>query len=216
MESSEERWWCPELHRFRAVFLSAMGAEEVRIETSFHEAIRTAKEQKSVSLEKSTTLKTWTAWNHVRAVAALAAAALFTLGLCRASSPFDLTRSQTPSRPMSTILPHKPEDWPQVFEQHLNAGDLDAVMALYDPEARFVTRSGETLVGREAIREALGSIIKAKTQLHSRVVWAVTVEDIAQLYTDFEGTTVDSSGKQRRFITRLSRFCAARPMAVGS
>ena len=52
MESSEERWWCPELHRFRAVFLSAMGAEEVRIETSFHEAIRTAKEQKSVSPEK--------------------------------------------------------------------------------------------------------------------------------------------------------------------
>jgi len=47
-------------------------------------------------------LKTWTAWNHVRAVAALAAAALFTVGLCRASSPFDLTRSKTSSPPMST------------------------------------------------------------------------------------------------------------------
>jgi hypothetical protein len=86
-------------------------------------------------------LKTWTAWNHVRAVAALAAA-LSTVGLCRASSPFDLTRSKTSSPPMSTILPHKPEDWPRVFEQHFDAGDLDAVMALYDPEARFVTRSG--------------------------------------------------------------------------
>ena len=38
-------------------------------------------------------------------------------------------------------------------------------------------------------------MIKAKTQLHSRVVRAVTVGDVAQLYTDFEGTTVDSSGK---------------------
>jgi uncharacterized membrane protein len=112
-------------------------------------------------------LKTWTAWNRVRAVAALAAAALFTVGLCRASSPFDLTRSKTSSPPMSTISPHKPEDWPRVFEQHFNAGDLDAVMALYDPEARFVTRSGEALVGREAIRKVLGSMIKAKTQLHS-------------------------------------------------
>jgi len=139
-------------------------------------------------------LKTWTAWNHVRAAAALAAAALFTVGLCRARSPFD-TRSKTSSPAMSTILPHKPEDWPRVFEQHLDAGDLDAVMALYDPEARFVTRSGETLVGREAIRKVLGSMIKAKTQLHSRVVRAVTVGDVAQLYTDFEGTTVDSSGK---------------------
>jgi hypothetical protein len=44
------------------------------------------------------------------------------------------------------IPPDKPEDWPRVFEQHLNAGDLDAVMALYEPEARFVSRSGETLV----------------------------------------------------------------------
>jgi len=34
------------------VFLSAMGAEDTQIEASFSEAIRTAKEQKSVSLEK--------------------------------------------------------------------------------------------------------------------------------------------------------------------
>jgi ketosteroid isomerase-like protein len=62
------------------------------------------------------------------------------------------------------------EDWPRVFEQHFDAGDLDAIMALYDPEARFVTRSGETLVGREAIRKVLGSMIKAKNAIaqHSR------------------------------------------------
>ena len=71
---------------------------------------------------------------------------------------------------MSTILPHKPEEWPRVFEQHFDAGDLDAIMALYDPEARFVARSGETLVGREAIRKVLGSMIKAKNAIaqHSR------------------------------------------------
>jgi uncharacterized protein (TIGR02246 family) len=96
---------------------------------------------------------------------------------------------------MSTTSAHKPEDWPQVFEQLFNAGDLDAVMALDDPEARFVTQSGETLVGREAIRKVLGSMMEAKTQFHSRVVRAMTVGDIAQLYTDFDGTTIDSSGK---------------------
>ena len=47
----------------------------------------------------------------------------------------------------------------QVFEQHLNAGDLDAVMELYEPEAHFVARSGETLVGRDAIRKVLGGMI---------------------------------------------------------
>ena len=48
----ENRYWCAELHRLRAVFLAALGAEESQIEASFCEAIRIAKEQKSVSLEK--------------------------------------------------------------------------------------------------------------------------------------------------------------------
>jgi predicted ATPase len=51
VERSGELYWYPELQRLRAVFLAAMGAEESQIETSFKEAIRTAKKQKSVSLQ---------------------------------------------------------------------------------------------------------------------------------------------------------------------
>jgi tetratricopeptide (TPR) repeat protein len=51
-ERFEQRESCAELHRLRGVFLAAMGADETEIETSFREAIRIAKEQKSVSLEK--------------------------------------------------------------------------------------------------------------------------------------------------------------------
>jgi len=40
------------LHRLCGVFLTAMDADEIQIEASFCEAIRIAKEQKSVSLEK--------------------------------------------------------------------------------------------------------------------------------------------------------------------
>jgi serine/threonine protein kinase len=52
VERSEERWWCAELHRLRGVFLTAMGAGEMQIEASFCSAISTAKQQKSISLEK--------------------------------------------------------------------------------------------------------------------------------------------------------------------
>jgi predicted ATPase len=52
MQKSEERHWCAELHRLRGVFLAAIGACEAQSEASFCEAIRIAKEQKSVSLEK--------------------------------------------------------------------------------------------------------------------------------------------------------------------
>ena len=41
-----------ELHRLRGVFLAAVGADETQIEASFCAAINTAREQKSVSLEK--------------------------------------------------------------------------------------------------------------------------------------------------------------------
>jgi predicted ATPase len=52
VKRSEERFWCAELRRLRGVFLAAVGADETKIEASFCEAIRIAKEQKSISLEK--------------------------------------------------------------------------------------------------------------------------------------------------------------------
>jgi ketosteroid isomerase-like protein len=97
-------------------------------------------------------------------------------------------------RTASTMC-NEPKDWPRVFERYLNAGNLDAVMALYESEARFVSRSGEILAGRRKIRDALANMIDTKTRFHSRVVKAVAVDDIAQLYTDFEGTMIDESGR---------------------
>ena len=49
---SGEGRWSDELHRLRGVFLATLGADETQIEASFCEAIRIAKEQKSVSLGK--------------------------------------------------------------------------------------------------------------------------------------------------------------------
>src|SRR6266404_6504003 len=51
-ERFEQHYCFAELHRLRGVFLAALGADETQIEASFCEAIRIAREQKSVSLEK--------------------------------------------------------------------------------------------------------------------------------------------------------------------
>jgi serine/threonine protein kinase len=51
-ERFENRYWSAELHRLRGVFFAAVDADETKIEASFCEAIRIAKEQKAVSLEK--------------------------------------------------------------------------------------------------------------------------------------------------------------------
>ena len=52
VERSEARSWCAELNRLRGVFLAALGAEDAEIENSLCAAISTAKQQKSISLEK--------------------------------------------------------------------------------------------------------------------------------------------------------------------
>jgi len=38
-ERFENRYWCAELHRLRAVFLAALGAEESQIEASFGQEV---------------------------------------------------------------------------------------------------------------------------------------------------------------------------------
>jgi predicted ATPase len=49
-ERFENRHWSAELHRFRGVFLTAMGASDAEIEASFRHAISTAKQQKAATL----------------------------------------------------------------------------------------------------------------------------------------------------------------------
>jgi predicted ATPase len=51
-EGSEECWCSAELHRLRGVFLATLGADAAQIEASFCEAVRIARQQKSISLTK--------------------------------------------------------------------------------------------------------------------------------------------------------------------
>ena len=51
-ERFEQRYFCAELQRFRGVFLVAMGAEGTQIEASFCAAIKIARAQMSISLER--------------------------------------------------------------------------------------------------------------------------------------------------------------------
>ena len=52
MKDLKRAYWSAKLYRLRGVLLTALGAEETQVEASFYAAIRTAMEQKSVSLKK--------------------------------------------------------------------------------------------------------------------------------------------------------------------
>lgn len=88
--------------------------------------------------------------------------------------------------------PHKPDEWPALFEKHIAAGDLDAAAVLYASDASFVSpNSGEVVKGRDAIRAVLSGLIEGKARLRGRVVKTVVAGDVAVLYTDWQITTAD-------------------------
>ena len=92
----------------------------------------------------------------------------------------------------------RPEDWPALFSERLRAGDIDALAALYDRDARFVQPSGEALAGRDQVRAVLAGLVEAKARMEHEVVQVVCVDDIAMLYTNFKGESVDASGQATR------------------
>ena len=52
-----------------------------------------------------------------------------------------------------------PEQIHRLFEAAFNAGDVDALMDLYEPEAVLVVQPGQTVAGLDRVREALGGFL---------------------------------------------------------
>ena len=78
----------------------------------------------------------------------------------------------------------------QLFAKALEAGDLEAIVALYEPQAVVPGQSGQPpAVGPDQIREAMRPFIELKP---TNVVLAATVvaelDGVAILYDDWRGT----------------------------
>lgn len=81
------------------------------------------------------------------------------------------------------------EECDQLFEQHINAANLDGLVALYEPNATFVPQEGEPLRGTAAIREALAGFVAMKPRLTMNVTRVIPIgADLAMLYNDWSMT----------------------------
>lgn len=91
----------------------------------------------------------------------------------------------------------RPEACDALFEQHLNAGELDALVALYEDGATLLPEPGTVVTGRTAIREALGSLIAAGARIRMSVTHVLrSGDDLAVLYNDWSGTVTNDEGQQ--------------------
>lgn len=78
----------------------------------------------------------------------------------------------------------------ELFAKALEAGDLEAIVALYEPTAVVLGQPGQPpAVGLDQIREALRPFISLKpTDVVLAAVVAAEFDDLAILYDDWHGT----------------------------
>ena len=87
----------------------------------------------------------------------------------------------------------KPEDCDLLLAEAMNKGDLEAAVALYEPEASFV-QEGKVVSGKAAIREIMQGFLAIKPQLKLEVTTAQS-GDIALLNSKWSITGTDAEGK---------------------
>lgn len=105
-----------------------------------------------------------------------------------------------------------PEDCDHLLNEFLAAGDLDAIVELYEPGATFVTRRREVKVGRDAIRQAFADLAAAKPRLRANILMTLRNGDnLAVLYNDWtmsvgtpDGETSEMNGKAIEVVCRQS------------
>ncbi len=93
----------------------------------------------------------------------------------------------------------EPEQIHGMFEEAFNAGDLDALMALYEPDAALVPQPGVVAQGSAAIRDALRWFLDRQGRITLETTLVLRGGDLAYLANRWSlagGTMPDGSPAQ--------------------
>ena len=125
------------------------------------------------------------------------------------------------------MLARTPGDCDRLFEEHVNAGDVEAVVALYEEGGSLVKHGGGLATGHAAIRGVITRLVAIRTALRNDVVRVVSAgEDLALLYNDWsmsararDGSPIETAGKAIEVVRRQPdgswRFAIDDPYARG-
>jgi uncharacterized protein (TIGR02246 family) len=120
-----------------------------------------------------------------------------------------------------------PEECDALFAEYVNAGDIDALVDLYEPSACLVQQTGTEARGTKAIREALAALVDMRPRLTMNVTRVARAgDDLAVLYNQWSmiakdgiSATVTAGGKAIEIVRRQAdgswRFAIDDPFARG-
>jgi len=91
----------------------------------------------------------------------------------------------------------QPEDLDRLFLERANAGDVDGVVALYEPHAVLAFPAGRLAIGAQAIREAYADLLAGPRSFTGVIRPAIRNGDIAITSTTRDGNaTVEVARRQ--------------------
>jgi len=84
---------------------------------------------------------------------------------------------------------NKPEDFHKLFPQFMREGDLESVLALYEPNIVFSNPEGDVKCGKAAIREELITFADTNQIFKFNPKKVIQIEDLALVYNEWEMTS---------------------------
>lgn len=76
-----------------------------------------------------------------------------------------------------------PEETHRLWTQHFNAGALDNLLELYEQNALFVSQPGQTVSGRDAVREVLQGFLGLEPKFQLQFQKALQSGDLALVFS---------------------------------
>ena len=95
-----------------------------------------------------------------------------------------------------------PEDVDRLFGELVNAGNLDALVDLYEPGASLLHPDASAAVGHAAIRAALGELLGSKPRIQMKTARIAKGGDLAVLYSEWLLATTGPDGARNEMSGR--------------
>ncbi|MFE3188850.1 YybH family protein [Nocardia sp. NPDC059240] len=124
---------------------------------------------------------------------------------------------------MTTIT--DPAQLPALFEERLNAGDIEGVLALFAPDAAMRTTTGAVISGPDALHQEVSGTVAARGHLTNVGRHVLVAADTALLVTDWtmeidtpDGVRVAPTGTTANVARRVAdgewRFALLNPLGT--
>ena len=93
------------------------------------------------------------------------------------------------------MVASKPEDLHPLFAEAVSSGDVEALLSLFEPEAKLVSQPGQVAEEAAAIREALQPLLSLHGKMVVETQYVVSAGDIALLRGKWRCTGADPDGR---------------------